>query len=227
MDNKKLEHYKKLLLDEKNNLERTLNLMEENDPNTSLPQYDDELSTHDNHPADVGSETFQMEMDMNLKNNEKAGIQEVKVALERIENGTYGDCMTCGKKIDEDRLEVLPSSVICMACEKEEMSIEDQIHTRPVEEEVIGIPFASNFMDNKDYNGVDGEDSWQAVARYNKTAENAKALDWYDNNMYDETPHGIVEKVDEISNDYYEEQLPAADIPKKKNKDKDDNQNLF
>lgn len=224
---KKLEHYKKLLLDEKKNLEKTLNLMEENDPNTSLPQYYDELSSYDNHPADVGSETFQIEMDMNLKNNEKVGIQEVDLALERIENGTYGDCMICGKKIDEDRLEVLPSSVICMACEKESIPIEDQIHTRPVEEEVLGVPFSSSFMDNRDYNGFDGEDSWQAVARYNKTSENAKALDWYDNNMYDETPHGIVEEVDAISNEHYEDQLPDANIPKKKNKNKDNKQNLF
>lgn len=220
MDNKKLNHYKKLLLKEKNNLEKTLNSMEENGPNASLPEYYDELSSYDNHPADIGSETFQIEMDMNLKNNEKMGIVEVNAALERIGNGQYGHCMICGKEIDEDRLDILPSAEVCMSCEEKELSIEDQIKTRPVEEEVIGIPFGSNFMDNnKNYNGFDGEDSWQAVARFNKTSEKHQALDWQDNNMYDETPHGIVEKVDQISNEYYQDQLPDANTPKKKNKD--------
>lgn len=207
MDKQKLSHYKKLLLDEKYNLEKTLSLMEENDPNTSLPQYDDELSNYDNHPAEMASEIFQIEMDMNLKNNEKVGIQEIDLALDRINNGTYGKCMLCNNTIDEDRLEILPSAVICMACEKKEIPIEEQIKTRPIEEDVIGTPFGSNFMDHKDYSGFDGEDTWQAVAQYNKTADNHKALDWYDNNMYDEDTQEI-EDIEEISNEYYEDQLP-------------------
>lgn len=225
MDKNKLQHYKELLLEEKEEIIATLNLMEENEPNESLNNYFDELSAYDNHPADTGSETFLMEMNFNLKDHEVRAIQEVNKALERINNGQYGKCISCGKDIEEERLEILPTAIECMDCEKEGLSIEDQIQTRPAEEDVLGHPFGRSFMDtNDDYNGFDGEDSWQAVARFNKTEEKNKALDYYDNNMYDENVSGVVQDVDKYSQGFYVGQLEhenRKDIPRKQNKDKD------
>jgi RNA polymerase-binding transcription factor DksA len=41
---------------------------------------------------------------------------EVAAALERIDAGTYGICESCGRPIDIERLEALPSVRLCVTC---------------------------------------------------------------------------------------------------------------
>lgn len=40
-------------------------------------------------------------------------------ALERIRQGTYGECQSCGGEIERKRLEALPSARYCIKCQKE------------------------------------------------------------------------------------------------------------
>lgn len=205
MDKNKLLYFKERLLEDKKQTLDTLDIEENNGLHSSLQDYYSELSVYDNHPADIASETFEMEMKFNLEESEKRHLKDVNDAIEKIENGTYGMCETCGKSIDIDRLEVIPYTAICAECSDKEsrVPLDEKMDTRPVEEEELNYPFGRTFKDNSRFNGFDGEDSWQEVARYNKTSEKEKALDWYDNNMYDENISGKVEDVDDISSDYY------------------------
>lgn len=43
-------------------------------------------------------------------------IQEIKLALSRIESGHYDECTSCGNKIPEARLNVLPFATTCVNC---------------------------------------------------------------------------------------------------------------
>lgn len=43
-------------------------------------------------------------------------LAEVTAALARIEAGTFGACMTCGKEIETLRLEANPAATTCLAC---------------------------------------------------------------------------------------------------------------
>jgi RNA polymerase-binding transcription factor DksA len=43
-------------------------------------------------------------------------LKEITDALARIDNGTYGVCQKCGKKIEEPRLEANPAATTCLAC---------------------------------------------------------------------------------------------------------------
>jgi len=43
-------------------------------------------------------------------------IQQIKEALERIANGTYGVCVECGTDIDPKRLRALPNATRCISC---------------------------------------------------------------------------------------------------------------
>jgi DnaK suppressor protein len=43
-------------------------------------------------------------------------IHEIREALLRIENGTYGTCATCGSDIRPERLKVLPTATRCINC---------------------------------------------------------------------------------------------------------------
>lgn len=43
-------------------------------------------------------------------------IARIKAALDRIENGTYGECMKCGGTISQERLDVVPDAALCREC---------------------------------------------------------------------------------------------------------------
>jgi DnaK suppressor protein len=51
------------------------------------------------------------------------GVQEqlyerITNALYRIDAGTFGCCLGCGRDIDSERLEALPFAEYCVACER-------------------------------------------------------------------------------------------------------------
>ncbi len=74
-----------------------------------------ELSHHAQHQADLGSETFERERDLSLLEQIEAELSDVEHALRRIDEGTYGTCEACGKRIDDARLEVVPAARFCVA----------------------------------------------------------------------------------------------------------------
>lgn len=45
-------------------------------------------------------------------------LMQINSALERMEGGTYGECMECGKQIPEGRLKALPFAMRCVKCEE-------------------------------------------------------------------------------------------------------------
>lgn len=45
-------------------------------------------------------------------------VLEIDAALERLHNGSYGTCESCGKTIDLARLEILPFTRLCLNCRK-------------------------------------------------------------------------------------------------------------
>jgi DnaK suppressor protein len=51
--------------------------------------------------------------------NQQALLTEVEQALERIDKGTYGKCVECGKPIPEKRLEALPWAARDVKCEEQ------------------------------------------------------------------------------------------------------------
>jgi DnaK suppressor protein len=73
-----------------------------------------ELSSIDQHPADIGSETFEREKDLSILEQVEAELADVEHALRRLEDGTYGICEACGQPIDEARLEALPAARFCL-----------------------------------------------------------------------------------------------------------------
>ncbi|SCX86820.1 TraR/DksA C4-type zinc finger protein [Alkaliphilus peptidifermentans] len=215
MDKEKLKYFKKRLLEEKADTLRTLKQMENHHgTHASIREYTEELSAYDNHPADLGTEMFMVEMQGNLENHERYHITEIDRALDKIENGTYGDCNLCGKTIPEERLEILPEANICMECAKDKMPIEAMQgdRGRPVEEKLLAPPFSRTNMDGKDYTGFDGEDAYQAVARFNEV-KNDPSFSTMDFSMvFDDDAPGIVQGVEKITEDEYLEQLPDDEL---------------
>jgi RNA polymerase-binding transcription factor DksA len=68
------------------------------------------------HLGDMGTEVYLQELNATLLENEEYLRAEVLAALGRVDDGTYGDCENCGKKIIEERLELLPYARYCTPC---------------------------------------------------------------------------------------------------------------
>jgi DnaK suppressor protein len=43
---------------------------------------------------------------------------EVKAALARLDDGTYGKCTNCGKDVGAERLEAIPAAALCLDCKQ-------------------------------------------------------------------------------------------------------------
>ncbi len=43
-------------------------------------------------------------------------VVQIRLAIERIKNGTYGNCAKCGIPIPDDRLEAVPYATRCVSC---------------------------------------------------------------------------------------------------------------
>ena len=70
-----------------------------------------------NHIADDASEVFDRERDMALQSNSQELLTQVEAAIERIDQGRYGICARCGKKIAPERLEALPYAIYDIDCQ--------------------------------------------------------------------------------------------------------------
>lgn len=51
-----------------------------------------------------------------LENSALLEISEIRAALKRIDDGTYGECATCGEPIGEKRLKAIPYATQCINC---------------------------------------------------------------------------------------------------------------
>jgi YteA family regulatory protein len=211
LDKKKVQGLKKRLLDEKEELTARIEALNEGllDP---MSDSISELSMYDNHPADIGDELFERGKDLSLRDSAQIQFNNVERALAKIENNTYGICDKCGKQITLDRLEVIPSANLCIECKKGEVSHDRT--PRPIEEEVIRPPFGEQrdysyerkFGDQDNQPVFDGEDAWQAVARFG-TADSPQDLGGESEAEYPDVyvdwdeDVGAVEDVDKIA--YY------------------------
>ncbi|MAH25598.1 MAG: hypothetical protein CMI19_01380 [Opitutae bacterium] len=53
---------------------------------------------------------------MEMRRRKKRQLAEIKVAISRIEMGTYGKCIFCSRDIAPERLEVAPEVQTCIIC---------------------------------------------------------------------------------------------------------------
>ncbi|HEX9016150.1 MAG TPA: TraR/DksA C4-type zinc finger protein [Chloroflexota bacterium] len=79
-----------------------------------------DVESYSNHPANVGSETYEMEKNLGLLDNLRRQLEATEVAMGRLEEGTYGVCSNCGRPIDPERLEALPQAALCIDCKRQQ-----------------------------------------------------------------------------------------------------------
>jgi DnaK suppressor protein len=79
-----------------------------------------EENSHSLHMAESAANTFDREMELTLGENARHALRNIEQALEKLEKGTYGLCDSCGKQIDQGRLEAVPYAGLCIECQRRE-----------------------------------------------------------------------------------------------------------
>ncbi len=73
-----------------------------------------------NHMAELGSGNFDQELTLGLLGSDQDVLDQIEAAIERVEDGSYGRCETCGEQIPKSRLEAMPYAARCVRCASQE-----------------------------------------------------------------------------------------------------------
>lgn len=198
-------------------LQATLDGMREGNLSESLRDGLSELSMYDNHPADLGTETFKRSQELAIADLLARSVAEVDAALGRVQEGRYGLCERCKRPIPAQRLEAMPEARHCVPCQEaldeQEAAMRGTDADRPIEEELLSPPFARTWNDGTDKVGFDGEDAWQAVAQFGSsdTPSDVPGARQYPHIFEDQDErHGAVEDVENLVD---AEGEPIPDVP--------------
>ncbi|MCC6933631.1 MAG: TraR/DksA family transcriptional regulator [Deltaproteobacteria bacterium] len=112
MRKRELDKFKKLLVLEQQKILQHLSSLE--------GASESELSqTNTGDPVDLASVEINQASIQKLGNREKKLLSKIQYALEKIENGEYGTCESCGEQISAGRLEARPVAQYCIDCKTE------------------------------------------------------------------------------------------------------------
>jgi DnaK suppressor protein len=111
MDAKRLEHFRSILLEQ---LEQHTKNVRGNQAD-ALESIDDGVKDS----VDMSLLDVNQEISLRLGERESQMVADIDQALLRIEEGSYGVCVNCGKTIDERRLEAVPTARYDAACQAE------------------------------------------------------------------------------------------------------------
>jgi DnaK suppressor protein len=67
--------------------------------------------------ADMAAMSQNKERVLWLAQDAQARLAEIDAALARIEQGTYGACVNCNRRIPEERLNAVPTTLYCVECQ--------------------------------------------------------------------------------------------------------------
>lgn len=120
MDKKKLEHFKELLLKQRQQI-MNVGLLNKSD---DLHVAQDDLSDE----TDLASSLIQQQLNCTIRDREYSKLRRIDAALDRIDEGTYGHCEDCDEEIGMKRLENQPWAELCITHAEEKEREESQIY---------------------------------------------------------------------------------------------------
>jgi DnaK suppressor protein len=110
MEKKKLEVFKKRLEDRQLELRYAMTRTAQDGRDADVESAQD--------IADRAASSYTKEFLFHQSNNERQLLQMVDGALDRIRDGSFGQCVSCGEEINPKRLEAVPWTRHCIACQE-------------------------------------------------------------------------------------------------------------
>jgi DnaK suppressor protein len=108
---KSTEKFRQTLLQQEQELQQRMSLVVEQGRETTAETTQD--------IADQAVNSYQKEILFTRGSHEHVQLQHVRQALARLQGGTFGICVRCDEPIGAKRLEALPWTPYCIACQEE------------------------------------------------------------------------------------------------------------
>ena len=132
MKKKDLDTLKKILEDEKKRIFHHLQEISE----TSVA----DLETPSGDSVDLASLEINQNSLAKIGKREQNHLKKIDAALKKMEDGTFGECESCGEQIAVARLMARPVAQLCIDCKTEQENEERRYSDRTGEEEADGFP---------------------------------------------------------------------------------------
>ncbi|MGB5985580.1 MAG: RNA polymerase-binding protein DksA [Desulfobacterales bacterium] len=115
MKKKEIEYFKELLT---NQMEELLSQADDTVVGMTTPK--------ENFPDPTDRASLEAERNfmLRIRDREHKLIKKIKKTLQRIENGTFGECETCGEEIGIERLKARPVTTQCIECKTKQEATE-------------------------------------------------------------------------------------------------------
>ena len=110
MEKKRLEQFRKKLETRQQELRRTVTRTEQDGRAADLDSAQD--------IADRAASSYNKEFLFHQSNNDRQLLAMVEGALDRIREGVFGQCISCGEEINAKRLDAVPWTRYCIACQE-------------------------------------------------------------------------------------------------------------
>lgn len=111
MEKEKLEEFRQILQEQLETLLRDAGrtVSEMTDEKTNFPD-----------PTDRASLESDRNFELRIRDRERKLIMKIREALDRIDEGEFGVCESCGEDISEPRLKARPVTTLCIDCKTEQ-----------------------------------------------------------------------------------------------------------
>jgi DnaK suppressor protein len=111
-----LQKFKKLLMEQREELMGNARRALSGDIHLDPDDFPDEM--------DTASSEVNLQFTGRLREREQGLLSKIDAALEKIETGEYGECVSCGEDIGVARLRARPVAELCIDCKSEQEKLE-------------------------------------------------------------------------------------------------------
>ncbi len=116
MKKRDLQRFQKILLEQKEQLLGNARKALSGDIHLDPDDFPDEI--------DTASSEIGLSFIGRLRERERGLLNKINAALEKIDQGVYGECENCGEEIGLKRLEARPVAELCIDCKAEQEKLE-------------------------------------------------------------------------------------------------------
>jgi len=111
-----MQRFKKVLVDQRDELLTNARKTLDGDIHLDPDDFPDEM--------DIASSEVNLQFTGRLREREHGLISKIELALQKIEDGIYGECVTCGEDIGLKRLKARMVAELCIDCKSEQEQLE-------------------------------------------------------------------------------------------------------
>ena len=116
MKKREMQKFKKLLLEQRDELLKSARKTLSGDIHLDPDDFPDEI--------DTASSEVNLAFQGRLRERERGLIGKINRALEKIDEGVFGECESCGEDIGTKRLEARPVAELCIDCKAQQEKLE-------------------------------------------------------------------------------------------------------